>query len=78
VRGIIGVYFVHYYDNLQAWFYSTALCFIVTVVTSHVANAGFYEARSFVFVKWSWSCVWSSTMPCRHVGEEWYSQFGAM
>jgi hypothetical protein len=37
----------------KAWFYSTALCCIVTiiVVTNHVANAGFYEARSFVFVK---------------------------
>jgi len=37
----------------KAWFYSTALCFIVTVivVTNHVANVGFYEAKSFVLVK---------------------------
>jgi len=65
--------------NSKAWFYSTALCFIVTVivVTNHVTNVGFYEAKSFVLVKWSWSCVWSSTMPCRNVGEEWYSQLGA-
>jgi hypothetical protein len=37
----------------KAWFYSTALCFIVsvTVVTNHVANAGCYEARIFVLVK---------------------------
>jgi len=37
----------------KAWFYSTALCFVVTVivVTNHVANAGYYEARSFVLVK---------------------------
>jgi hypothetical protein len=43
----------------KAWFYSTAVCFIVTVivVTHHVANAGCYEAGSFVLVKQSCSCV---------------------
>lgn len=37
----------------KAWFYSTALCFIVTiiVVTNHVSNAGIYETKNFVLVK---------------------------
>lgn len=37
----------------KPWLYSTALYFIVTVIVviHNVANAGCYEARSFVLIK---------------------------